>query len=101
MRFRLHSDGIQRSHFLCARTLTRGIKERRLANARCSTYEERRATFIDMIDEMFKRLKFAFTTDEGLHARSPPPSPQVVHAEPWLNRSVGPSNVHRIAWTTS
>jgi hypothetical protein len=76
-------------------------EQRGFANTRLPMHEERRAVYMDMIDELLKRLKFAFATDEGLHARSPPPSQHCFHAEPWLNRSIGPQNVHRIAWTTS
>jgi hypothetical protein len=60
-----------------------------------------RAAFMDMIDEWLERLELAFATDEDVHARSLPPSPQGCRAGAWLGRSVGPSRVHRISWTTS
>jgi hypothetical protein len=68
MRFRLHSNGVQGAQSMFARSLTRSAKERRLADARCTTDEERRATFMDMIDELLERLDLTVATDEDIHA---------------------------------
>ncbi|HEX9069292.1 MAG TPA: hypothetical protein VF807_11020, partial [Ktedonobacterales bacterium] len=60
--------GIQLAHPLCVRALTRSGEERRFPNARRPTDEERRAMFIDMVDELLERLYLAFAADEGVHA---------------------------------
>jgi hypothetical protein len=68
MGFRLHPDGIQLAQPLGAPALTRSSEERRFADARSATDEERRATFIDMVDKLLKRLYLAFAANEGVHA---------------------------------
>jgi hypothetical protein len=101
MRLGLHSNGVQLADPAFARAFTRYGENRRFTNTCCATHEERRAAFIDVVDEMLKRLELAVATDEDHYVRSLLPSPLVRFTWLQLSRSVGASSIHRIVCATS